>query len=120
MNAILKTTAIALRIAPYSNTSRIVVWLTEEGERLATIIKGALRPKSLFIGEYDLFNTSEVLYYQRREDGLRIVRECSLLQDRPRFRTDWRAYASRQRWFRTPNDAFMAGNFHVKEIAEKT
>lgn len=26
---------------------------------------------------------------------------------------DWRAYASRQRWFRTPNDAFMAGNFHV-------
>lgn len=27
---------------------------------------------------------------------------------------DWRAYASRQRWFRTPNDAFMTGNFHVR------
>jgi len=26
---------------------------------------------------------------------------------------DWRAYIPRQRWFRTPNDAFMAGNFHV-------
>ena len=26
---------------------------------------------------------------------------------------DFRAYASRQRWFRTPNDAFMTGNFHV-------
>jgi lysophospholipase L1-like esterase len=26
---------------------------------------------------------------------------------------DWKAYASRQRWFRTPNDAFMTGNFHV-------
>ncbi|MFM9941637.1 MAG: hypothetical protein ACKVP7_19310 [Hyphomicrobiaceae bacterium] len=26
---------------------------------------------------------------------------------------DWRPYASRQRWFRTPNDAFMTGNFHV-------
>ena len=26
---------------------------------------------------------------------------------------DWRAYATRQRWFRTPNDAFMTGNFHV-------
>jgi len=23
-------------------------------------------------------------------------------------------YATRQRWFRTPNDAFMTGNFHVK------
>jgi hypothetical protein len=27
--------------------------------------------------------------------------------------SEWRAYASRQRWFRTPNDAFMTGNFHV-------
>ena len=26
---------------------------------------------------------------------------------------EWKAYASRQRWFRTPNDAFMTGNFHV-------
>lgn len=26
---------------------------------------------------------------------------------------DYRAYASRQRWFRTPNDAFMTANFHV-------
>ncbi len=26
---------------------------------------------------------------------------------------DFRAYVPRQRWFRTPNDAFMTGNFHV-------
>ncbi|MCV0369695.1 hypothetical protein [Filomicrobium sp.] len=26
---------------------------------------------------------------------------------------DYRSYASRQRWFRTPNDAFLTGNFHV-------
>jgi len=26
---------------------------------------------------------------------------------------DFHAYASRQRWFRTPNDAFLTGNFHV-------
>ena len=26
---------------------------------------------------------------------------------------EYRAYARRQRWFRTPNDAFMTGNFHV-------
>lgn len=26
---------------------------------------------------------------------------------------DYRAYAARQRWFRTPNDAFLTGNFHV-------
>jgi hypothetical protein len=26
---------------------------------------------------------------------------------------DYRPYAPRQRWFRTPNDAFMTGNFHI-------
>jgi lysophospholipase L1-like esterase len=33
---------------------------------------------------------------------------------------DWRAYTQRQRWFRTPNDAFMAGHFHVsRSIMQK-
>ena len=27
----------------------------------------------------------------------------------------FQAYALRQRWFRTPNDAFMTGNFHVSQ-----
>jgi hypothetical protein len=29
--------------------------------------------------------------------------------------SNWRAYAPRQRLFRTPNDAFMTGNFHVAQ-----
>ncbi len=29
---------------------------------------------------------------------------------------DYRAYAQRTRWFRTPNDAFMTGNFHVTPV----
>jgi hypothetical protein len=32
---------------------------------------------------------------------------------RPYNPADFKAYASRQRWFRTPNDAFMTANFHV-------
>ena len=30
---------------------------------------------------------------------------------------DFQAYASRQRWFRTPNDAYLTGNFHVSTSA---
>ena len=33
---------------------------------------------------------------------------------------DFQAYASRQRWFRTPNDAFMTGNFHVSASLMQT
>ncbi|HXE88235.1 MAG TPA: hypothetical protein VN524_15715 [Hyphomicrobiaceae bacterium] len=29
--------------------------------------------------------------------------------------SQWQAYAPRKRWFRTPNDAFLTGNFHVSE-----
>jgi hypothetical protein len=29
--------------------------------------------------------------------------------------SQWRAYAPRKRWFRTPNDAYMTGNFHVSQ-----
>jgi hypothetical protein len=29
--------------------------------------------------------------------------------------SQWRAYAPRKRWFRTPNDAFLTGNFHVSQ-----
>ena len=33
---------------------------------------------------------------------------------------DYPPYASRQRWFRTPNDAFLTGNFHVStSVAQK-
>ena len=33
---------------------------------------------------------------------------------------DWKPYASRQRWFRTPNDAFLTGNFHpARSIMQK-
>ena len=33
---------------------------------------------------------------------------------------NWQPYATRQRWFRTPNDAYLTGNFHVsKSLMQK-
>ncbi len=33
---------------------------------------------------------------------------------------DWRPYTMRQRWYRTPNDAYLTGNFHVaKSVMQK-
>ena len=47
-------------------------------------------------------------------DDLRLPRFVNGKWD-PYNPTDWRAYATRQRWFRTPNDAFMTGHFHVPQ-----
>ena len=86
-----RTQAIVLRTAPVSNTSRAVMWLSESGARIGTLIKGALRPKSFFLGQFDLFYTCELLYYMRERRGLHPARECYPLSMRPRLRSDWRA-----------------------------
>ena len=88
---IIKATAIPLACHPYSSTSRIVHWLTRHHGKISTLLKGALRPKSPFLGEYELFGTSELLYFPKRTGTLHSAKECALLHPRPAFRTNWRA-----------------------------
>lgn len=92
--AILKDHAVVLRVAPVSNTSRMVQWLTREHGKIATLIKGAQRPKSAFLGQFDLFYTCELLFYARERNHIHIARECAPLARRDRFRTDWSAAAA--------------------------
>ncbi len=91
---IAKTNAIALRVAPYSKTSHVVTWLSEDTGRLATVVKGAVRPKSAFLGQYDVGYTCEVLFYERARNGLHVVKECSPLAVRRGLREDWCAFAA--------------------------
>lgn len=92
--SIVKTNAIPLYFTDVSNTSRIVTWMTARYGKLSTIIKGEQRKNSLFRGQYDLFSTSELLFYDRSEKGMHIAKECSMLTRRAGFRTDWRACAA--------------------------
>lgn len=94
MSALVRDEAVALRFGPYSNTSRFVVWMTRDHGRIVTLIKGALRPKSHFLGQYDLFSTSDLVFYGRDRDHVHAARECALLQSRPWLRSDWRATAT--------------------------
>ena len=89
-----KTQAIVLRYYPHSNTSRIVSWLTPDAGRMVTLVKGSLRPKSAFLGQYDLFYTCELVFYGRERSGVHIARECSPIKTRTRLREDWRACAA--------------------------
>ena len=91
---ILKDAAIALRIHPFGNTSRIVVWLSATHGKLATLVKGSQRERSPFLGQYDLFYTCELLFYAREHRNLHILKECFPLELRSAFRADWRACAA--------------------------
>ncbi len=90
---ILKDEALALRIYPFGNSSRIVVWLSRTYGKLAVLAKGSQREKSPFLGQFDLFYTCEVLFYAREHRHLHILKECQPLEARTAFRTDWRACA---------------------------
>ena len=89
---IAKTDAIVLRVVPFSRTSHVVTWLTREHGRIGTVVKGAVRPRSAFLGQYDLFYTCELLFYERERNGLHLARECAPLTVRSGLRREWRAY----------------------------
>lgn len=94
-----KCEAVCLRIVPWSRTSHIVDWLTPLG-RVACVVKGAVRPKSAFLGQYDLNYTCEIVYYARARGELHALRECAPLDGREAMRGDYRALALAD-YFRT-------------------
>ncbi len=87
---LINSPAIALQIRHWSQTSHMVTWLTPEHGRIVTAVKGACRPKSAFLGQYDLFYTCDLLYYQREHDGVHAIRECWPLKMREALRGSWR------------------------------
>lgn len=73
-----KATGIILRTRPLTETSLIVHWLTPEHGRLATVAKGARRPKSPFRGKLDLFFVAEFSFARSRRSDLHTLREVAV------------------------------------------
>ena len=91
MSRLIKTSGIVVRHSAYSESSRIIQWLTRDRGRLATIAKGAMRPRNAMLGQFDQSYTCELVYYAQERDAVYITREISAIQPRSRFRQDWRA-----------------------------
>lgn len=89
-----KDEALVLRWYPVTDTSRVVVWFTRHHGRVSTLIKGSQRPKSWVLGQYDLFYTCELLFYNRAREDLHIFKECSPMERRTGLRRNWRGCAA--------------------------
>lgn len=88
---IIKTQGIVLAIHPWSQTSHVVTWLTPDHGPVTTLVKGAVRAKSAFLGQYDLFYRCDLLYYARASGDLHPLREVTPRDLREHLRGDWRA-----------------------------
>ena len=73
-----KSTGVILRTYPLTETSLIVHWLTADLGRIATVAKGARRPKSPFRGKLDLFYLADLSFARSRRSQLHALREVAL------------------------------------------
>ena len=88
----IKSEAICLDIRPWSRTSHVVSWLTPTG-KVSTVVKGAVRAKSQFLGQYDLNYTCDIVYYARAKGELHALREAVPVEMREELREDYRKLA---------------------------
>jgi len=79
---------LVLRTRPLTDTSLIVHWLTPEFGRLATVAKGARRPKSPFAGKLDLFYLADFSFQRSRRSELHQLREVSLRETHAAIRKE--------------------------------
>jgi DNA repair protein RecO (recombination protein O) len=71
-------TGLVLRTRPLTETSLIVHWLTPTAGRIATVAKGARRPKSPFRGQIDLFYLADLAFERSKRSELHTLREVRL------------------------------------------
>ena len=88
----IRSEAICLDIRPWSKTSHVVSWLTPVG-KVTTVAKGAERPKSYFLGQYDLNYTCDILYYAGAKGDVHALRDCEPVARRDGLRDDYRVLA---------------------------
>ncbi len=81
-------TGLILRVRPLTETSLIIHWLTPDSGRIATVAKGARRPKSPFAGKLDLFYAADFSYSRSRSSSLHQLREIKLRETHGAIRRD--------------------------------
>ena len=74
-----RTEAIVLRGVDFSETSRIVTFLTPARGRVACLAKGARRKNSPFAAALDTFNRVEVVYYWKDGRNVQNLAEAAIL-----------------------------------------
>jgi DNA repair protein RecO (recombination protein O) len=82
---------VVLRVRPLTETSLVVHWLTPDLGRLATVAKGARRPRSPFLGKLDLLVSADFSYLRSRRSDLHTLREVAVTGRHPRITSDLHA-----------------------------
>src|SRR5262249_14521105 len=98
-----KTAAIVIRLADFSESSRVVTLFTRNFGKVAALAKGAKRLKGPFAAALDLLAACEIVFIRKASSGLDILTEAKLEQ---RFRP------------RPGNLGSLYGGYYVAELLD--
>ncbi len=74
-----KTDAIVIRLADFSESSKVVTLFTREFGKIACLAKGAKRLKSAFESGLDLLSETRIVFIQKSSTGLDLMTESQLI-----------------------------------------
>lgn len=80
--------AVVLRAVDFSETSRIVTFLSPVRGRLACMARGVKRPKSQLAALLDAFNRIELVYYWKDGRSVQLLADAALLDGYPALKAD--------------------------------
>jgi DNA repair protein RecO (recombination protein O) len=68
-----------IRRREITESSLVIAAFTDRAGKLALLAKGALRPKSPFLGRIELFTRAHLTYYENPRRGLNVLSECDVI-----------------------------------------
>ena len=74
-----KTDALVIRMADWSESSRVVTFFTRDFGQISTVAKGAKRLKGPFEIALDLLTECQIVFIRKSSQGLDILTECQLI-----------------------------------------
>jgi DNA repair protein RecO (recombination protein O) len=89
-----KATAVVLRTADWSETSRIATLWTREFGRVRVLAKGGRRLKSNFESALDLLTVCSIVFLRKSSDSLDLLTEAQVVRRFPRLTTHLEALYS--------------------------
>ncbi len=84
--ALHKTKGLVLQSRDYTETSKLVNFLTPDCGQIKTLAKGARRRESKLRGRLELFNYGHLVFYQSRTSDLHILGQFDLIESFPPVR----------------------------------
>ncbi len=78
-----KTRGIVVKSRDFTETSRLVNFLTPDGGLIKTLAKGARRPTSRLRGKLELLNYGHLVYYPSRSSDLHVLSQFDLIEHFP-------------------------------------